>query len=230
MNEIIIKELGDFFKQYGYNLKKNFDTIDFNKKLNNGYNSIGTSSSNYYNLHYLRYGYGKRINQIEDIMMQLQDHFEPDLFLLQKDSHTYGFWEGVIKNYPTERKLEDVTDRESLMRNLEVIKRHTIENAFPMFEQLEDIHWVDNLVNGEGDNFWIDANDKPFTLGSRFDVRRIVIAKLAKTPEKYQRFIDKLMVLEEERLDKYRQMEEYKNQVIENWFVPKIVKHLEEIV
>lgn len=228
MNEIIIKELGDFFKQYGYNLKKNFDTIDFNKKLNNGYNSIGTSSSNYYNLHYLRYGYGKRINQIEDIMMQLQDHFEPDLFLLQKDSHTYGFWEGVIKNYPTERKLEDVTDRESLMRNLEVIKRHTVENAFPMFEQLEDIHWVDNLVNGEGDNFWINDQDKPILFG-RFDVRRIVIAKLVKKPEQYKRLIEKLMVLEEDKLAELKQQEQYKDLTLEELFIPRVIVKIEEI-
>lgn len=228
MNEIIFKELSEFFKEFEFKPKKGFDMLLFKQKLINGYNDFHISSSNYYDMHQLNYGYSKRNERIEEVMTKLQDFFGREAFLFQKDTHTFGFWEG-IKNYPTKRLLEDVTDLNSLEKNLETIKRHTILNAFPMFEQLENIHWVDSQINGVGVNFWTNDDGKPFSLGGYFNVRRIVIAKLAKSAEEYKIFIEKIMALEEEKLIELKKQEQYKNLTLEELFIPRAIEKIENI-
>ena len=225
MNERIIFHLQDYFEVKGYKLKKTSEVIHFRKKFVNGFQEIGMSSSNYYDKHYLSWGYGKRIDEIEKIMVELEKCFEPNFFLLRKDSCTYVFSPRLMFNEYYEQKIEKEQD---VIDAVKVIKEFTEKYAFPRFDFLSDIKKVDNEINGNGENFWLDNEKKKFGI-FRFDVRRIVIAKLVKNPEEYRRFTEKLMEIEDKRIEQLRQSDE-KNKDLTNWFVPKILGHLEEIV
>ena len=226
MNEKIIFHLQDYFGTKDYKLKKTSDEIIFRKKFVNGFQEIGISSSNYYPRHYLSWGYGMRIDEIEKVMVELEKCFRPNFFYLQKDSLTYVFSPRLMfKDIDYEQKIEKERD---VIEAVNAIKEFTEKYAFPLFDFLSDIKKVDNEINGNGDNFWSDDEKKKFRI-HRFDVRRIVIAKLVKTPEEYKRFTEKLMEEEDKQIELLRQSDE-KNKDLKNWFVPKILGHLEEIV
>lgn len=160
-------------------------------------------------------------------MLELQTYFEPNLFLITKDTSTY-YLNVVHDVILPEWIKKEVKTPEDVKRITDWIIKYTKDYAFLRFDFLDDICAVDKDING--DNFWFDDGngDKPFGL-HRFDVYRIVIAKLAKSPKDYKKFIEKLMAIEEVRIEKIRQSDE-KYRDLQNWFVPKILTHLEEIV
>ena len=90
---------------------------------------------------------------------------------------------------------------------------------------------IDNLINGDGENFWEDdiPKTKPFNLAHLFYPRRLIIAKLAKSAEEYNRFIGKIMALEEEKLIELKKQEQYKNLTLEELFIPRAIEKIEEI-
>jgi hypothetical protein len=224
LNEHLIAELQPFFEIHGYKLKKTSEVIFFRKGLATGFQDIGISSTNYYNIHYLNFGYAKRVNPIEDVVFKLQQFFEANLFLIRKDTSTYYLNVASDVNIPwlnkelkTKPEVSEVTDW---------IKQYTINYAFERFAFLEDIQAVDAEINGN--HLWLDdKNSKPFGL-HRFDVHRIVIAKMAKSSSEYNKFTERLMEIEEKRIEEIRRADlKYAN--LKNWFVPKILTHLEEI-
>lgn len=224
MNDSIIGHLQDFFEQKEYRLKKTSEVIYFRKKLSNGYQDIAITSDNYYHTHFLHFAYGKRVEEIERAMAELEKCFEPKFFLLRKDNLTYAFSPTKIINDKNKREIKKEID---VVEAVNAIKDFTEKYAFALFDFLDNLKKVDAEINGEGENFWLDDNKKSFGM-NRFDVRRIVIAKLAKTPEEYKAFTEMLMAIEDKKTEELRKQEQYKN--LTNWFVPKIIKHLDEIV
>ena len=225
MNEKIIFYLKEYFENKGYKLRKTNEVIYFRKKLETGFQHIALSSSNYHDTHYLSFAYGKRVNEIEDVMTKLERYFEPNLFNLGKDSLTYAFSPLRILNDKSEKVIKQEND---VFDTVTPIKGFTEDYAFSLYAFLDDLKKVDSQINGDSDNFWLNDDNKNYGI-FRFDVRRIVIAKLAKSPEEYKKFTDKLMAIEEKRIVQLRQSDEkYKD--LKNWFVPKILTHLDEIV
>ena len=225
LNEHIISGLKIFFESKEYKLKKTNEVIYFKKRLKNGFEDIGISSDNYYDTHYIRFGYGKRIDEIENIVFELEKYFEPNIFLITKKNSTYYLNVVYDVTLPDWIK-KDIKNEQDVKRITDWIIQYTIDYAFEKFNYLNDLEAVDNEINGE--IFWLDDKDKPYGL-HRFDVYRIVIAKLAKSSEEYKKFTDKLMAIEEKRIEEIRLSDEkYKD--LKNWFVPKILTHLEEIV
>lgn len=224
MNERLIFHLKDFFAEHGFRLKKTNEMILFKNKRVDGYTDMGISSSNFYDSHQVFFGYSKRVNRIEEVMVRLQEFFSPNLFLLRNDSFTYSIHGFDVDDYK-KTKFEVSNERDVLDFSKKIID-FSIKRAFVQFDYLENINNVDKIINGK--DFWVDEKNKPFVI-SRFDVRRIVIAKLAKTPVDYTHFQDKLLAIEDKRIEDIRQSDEkYKD--LKNWFVPKIFGHLEDIV
>lgn len=158
-------------------------------------------------------------------MIELEKYFEPNFFYLKNDNPTYTFSPLRILKDKNEKEIKEEKD---VVEAVDVIKNFTDKYALSFFEFLENLQMLDESINGEGEHFWLDDNQKKIGM-NRFDVRRIVIAKLAKSHEEYKKFTDKLMAIEEKRIEQIRQSDEkYKD--LKNWFVPKILTHLEEIV
>lgn len=221
----IIFHLNAFCEQYGFKLKKTKEIIYFRKISESGFEDIGISSTSYHDVHYLTFGYGKRIHVIENIVFELQKFFEPNLFLITKDNATYYLNIQKGSNLCDLEKKE-IRNEEDVQRVTNIIMECTEKNALNTFAYLDNIINVDEEINGL--NIWLNDTDKPFSL-HRFDVYRIVIAKLAKSPGDYKVFTEKLMTIEEKRIDEIRRSDEkYKD--LKNWFVPKVLTHLEEIM
>ncbi|MBC8884046.1 hypothetical protein H9X57_14040 [Flavobacterium piscinae] len=164
------------------------------------------------------------MNKIEEVMMELEKCFEHNFFYLKKDSITYAFSPRRILN---DKKEKEIKEEKDIFDAVTTIKSFTEVYAFSLFDFLDDLKNVDAEINGEGDNFWFNDN-KNYGI-FRFDVRRIVIAKLVKSAEEYKKFADKLMAIEDKRIEEIRKSEE-KYRDLKNWFVPKILTHLEDIV
>lgn len=225
MNERIIFHLNDYFGSIGYNLKKSKEAISYIYPLRSGFQDIAITNSNYYDTHYLSFGYGKRIHDIEKVMIELEKCFEPNFFYLGKDSLTYAFSPRRILKQKTEKEIKEEKD---VVGACTIIKKFTEDYAIPLFHFLEDLQSVDAHINGDKENFWLNDDNKNFGI-FRFDVRRIVIAKLVKTSAEYKSFIAYLMEMEERRIDEIRKSDEkYKD--LKNWFIPKIIDHLEDII
>ena len=225
LNELIICGLKDFFTSNDYRVKKNSEMIYFRKQLRNGFQHIGISSSNYYDKHYLNFGYSKRVNEIENVVLELEKYFEPNFFLTRKDTSSYYL--NVTNDISLPEYIEKAMKKASDVKMVtDWIIEYSKNYAFKKFDYLDSIVSVDNEINGE--RFWLSDEDKPFGL-HRFDVYRIVIAKLAKSPTEYKTFTEKLMEIEDKQIEQLRQSDE-KNKDLKNWFVPKILGHLEEIV
>lgn len=225
MNQSVIFHLQDYFDSKGYKLEKTSEVICFRKKLNNGFQDIAITSTNYYDTHYLSFAYGKRVNEIEEVMMELEKYFEPNLFNLRKDSLTYAFSPRRILNDKGKKVIKQEKD---VFEAVTTIKGFTENYAFSLYDFLDDLKKVDNQINGESNNFWLNDDNKNYGV-FRFDVRRLVIAKLSKSHDEYKKFTDKLIAIEENRIEQIRLSDEkYKD--LKNWFVPKIINHLEEIV
>lgn len=224
MNESIISHLKDYFESKEYKLKKTSEVIYFRKKLHNGFQHIAITSDNYYHTHFLHFAYGKRVEEIERVMAELEKCFEHKFFLLRKDNLTYAFSPTRVINDKNKKEIKKEID---VVEAINAIKDFTEKYAFALFDFLDNLKKVDAEINGEGGNFWLDDDNKKFGM-NRFDVRRIVIAKLAKTPQHYKAFTEKLMTIEDKKTEELRKQQQYKN--LTNWFVPKIIKHLDEIV
>ncbi|HEX8377666.1 MAG TPA: hypothetical protein VF602_07595 [Pedobacter sp.] len=225
LNEYIISGLKNFFEVNGYKLKKTSELIMFVKNVNDGFQDIAISSTNYYDTHFLSFGYSKRVNMIENVLLDLEKEFIPNMFHLSKSNSTYYLNVSYNQALPSWLKQEIKTEHD-VDKYINWIIQYTDKHAFDRFEYLDDVKTVDSEING--DNFWLDEINKPFGL-HRFDVYRIVIAKLAKSPDEFENFKNDLLAIEEKRLEQIRQSDEkYKD--LENWFVPKILTHLEKIV
>ncbi|MCC2590612.1 hypothetical protein [Chryseobacterium sp. MFBS3-17] len=227
LNESIINNISEFISPLGFKPKKNFDQIRFVRKLSSGFEYLAISSSNYYDTHYLNYGFGKRIESIEKIVLLLEAFFEPNLFLTSKSTSTY-YLNATYYTKDYDRHKQPITDEESLMYHIDIIKDVTQNFALDLFQKLDDINYVDHQINGEGANFWLNETNKPFGLHS-FETYRIIIAKLVKSAEEYKKFIEKIMALEEEKLIELKKQEQYKNLTLEELFIPRAIKKIEEI-
>lgn|SRR5690554_3108192 len=227
LNESIINNISEFMLPLGFKKKKTFDQIIFIRKTSSGFEDLGISSSNYYDTHFLNYGFGKRIETIEKIITSLESYFEPNLFLTRNDTSTY-YLNVTSYTKDTESHKMPITNEQSLMYHIDIIKDVTQNFALDLFQKLDDINYVDNQINGEGDNFWLNETNKPFGLHS-FETYRIIIAKLVKSAEKYKEFIEKIMALEEEKLIELKKQEQYQNLTLEELFIPRAIEKIEEI-
>jgi hypothetical protein len=106
------------------------------------------------------------------------------------------FWKGSIEGINTNRYMPQMLTEMDVASSCEIVKNFMTETGFPMLERFNDIKELNKEINGE--SFWTTDWQMPFDLGGDFDIKRIIIARLAN-----QGNFEKVMQKSYEQIDKW---------------------------
>jgi len=176
----IVKHIDHFMVENGFKHKKSEKTqIEYYRKFDkNNFERFSLSTLNYYDEHKLRFGFGKRLNVVEELVSKVNEHVPLKNPSLSKDDTTFGFGYNSYNKINKDGCFEYMRTEEDVIKNVKLIIDFSEKEAFPFLEKLGDLREVDRLINGEEENWWETDWKKPFHLGY-FYLRRMIIAKLS---------------------------------------------------
>ncbi len=189
----IVKYLDAYLVDKGFKHRKSNRTeVEYIRKIDkNNFERFRLSTINYYDSHKLRFGFGKRIGAIEDIMAQINEKVPFTNPSYKKNTTTLGFGYNSYNGLNKDGCFGYMETEEQVKENVEKVIDFTEYHALPLLNKFNDLREIDKLINGEGDNFWHTDWKKPFNLAGRFNVRRLIIAKLSGRKD-YEEFIQKI--------------------------------------
>lgn len=205
----IIKYLDGYLTSKGFKHKKSQKTqIEYYRKFDNdNFEKFSLSTINYYDSHRLRFGFGKRIGVVEEVMTKINEVIPFSNPPYKKDSHTLGFGYNSYYGINQDGLPDYMKTEQDINNNVQKVIDFTEKMALPFLAQLNDLREIDKLINGEGENFWDDDWKKTFNLAGRFYLRRLIIAKLSGRKD-YNDFI-------ENHLQKIEKLFEEKNKKLD---------------
>ena len=186
--ELIIKNAIPYFNERGWEHKKvRRNEAIFINTTTGSINKIGISTSDYNPEQLIGFGIGKRIEEVEEIMVKINEKIPFSNPPYTRDENTlYLLDKGNSLNREDKSYC---TTEEDIVYNLNKIYDYLDNYALPLLESFNDLREIDKLINGEGENFWEDDWKKPFNLAGRFYLRRLIIAKLSGRKD-YNEFIE----------------------------------------
>ncbi len=193
----IVKYLDAYLTARGFKHRKsNREEIEYIRKIDrNNFDSFGLSTINYYDSHKLRFGFGKRIGVVEDIMAEINKAVPFTNPPYDKKTTTLGFGYNSYNGLNKDGCFGYMETEQHVKDNVKKVIDFTEQHALPLLEKFNDLREIDKRINGEGENFWATTSTvggiKPFNLGGRFVFRRIIIAKLSGRDD-YEEFIQKI--------------------------------------
>lgn len=198
--DFIIKHLNSFLAEKGFKHRKSNRTeVEYIRKINqNNFERFRLSTINYYDSHKLRFGFGKRIGSVEEILKEVDQVTPLPPPTLKKDSPSLGFSYNSYIGSNNDGCFGYMENEEQVKENVDKIIEFTENEALPFLEKLNDIREIDKRINREGENFWQTDENKPFNLAGRFVYRRVIIAKLS-GKEDYEDFIEKIKKIADAR-------------------------------
>ncbi|MBC8884043.1 hypothetical protein H9X57_14025 [Flavobacterium piscinae] len=165
--DYIIKYLDGYLTTKGFKHKKSQKTqIEYYRKFdNNSFEKFSLSTINYYDSHRLRFGFGKRISVVEEVITKINEVIPFSNPPYKKDANTLGF--GYNSYYGINQDgLPDYMETEQDVKNIvEKIIDFTEKEALPFLEKLNDLSEIDKLINGDDKNFWNSTDKNTFNLG-----------------------------------------------------------------
>ena len=183
--KIMVSYGSPIFEELGYFHKKSRDTEAlFIKKNETGFEDIGISTLNYSPEVMLRFGTGKRLDVVENVLKELSTVVEIKETLLKKDATTFN----IIDKQRLYLTLDGVDTEAGVEESMDLIIDYMKTYAIPMFDKFEDLREINKIINGEGEFFWKDdyANTIPFNLAHDFDSRRLIIGRLCLNDEDFK--------------------------------------------
>ena len=188
----IVKHIDHFMVENGFKHKKSEKTqVEYYRKFDgNNFERFSLSTLNYYDEHKLRFGFGKRVNVVEELVSKVNEQVPLKNPSLSKDDTTFGFGYNSYNQINKDGCFEYMRTEEDVIKNVKLIIDFSEKEAFPFLEKLGDLREVDRLINGEEENWWETDWQKPFHLGY-FYLRRMIIARLSGRKD-FPQFIEKL--------------------------------------
>ena len=179
--DFIVKYLDSYLSKQGFKHRKSNRTeVEYIRKIDkNNFERFRLSTINYYDSHKLRFGFGKRIGAVEDIMARINEKVPFTNPSYKKNTTTLGFGYNSYNGLNKDGCFGYMETEEQVKENVEKVIDFTEYHALPLLNKFNDLREIDKLINGEGDNFWENDWKKPFNLAGRFNVRRLIIAKLS---------------------------------------------------
>jgi hypothetical protein len=175
--ELTYKYLEPILKKHGFTIKLGAGKeAKIERKTANGTDILGLDLLNYNPSFQIRYAFSKINIAINDILLRFQ---ESSKLPLQVDKKTWFlFFSYNTLHKPSETTyLPTVETEEELRKCVESMSSFIEEPAMPLLARFEDLREVDKIINGEEP--WETDWHKPYVLGLVFDLKRLIISRLA---------------------------------------------------
>lgn len=196
----IVKCIDSFMTERGFKHKRSVKIqVEYYRKVDNGFDKFSLSTNNYYDEHMLDFGFGKRLDVVEDIVSQVNQILPFTNPPLQEGTTTFGFGYNSYNGINKDGCFDYMKTEADIEENVGKIIEFTEQEALPFLERLRDLRDVDAMINGNGEDWWETDWKKPFGLGGYFYVRRLIIARLSGRSD-YEDFINRMKAYSEGRM------------------------------
>jgi len=179
----IVKYLNSYLEEKKFKHRKsNRTALEYIRKIDeNNFERFRLSTINYYDSHKLRFGFGKRIGTVEDIVAEINEKILFTNPPYTKNETTLGFSYNTYNSINKDGCFGYMETEQQVKTNVEKVIEFTENHALPLLNKFNDLSEIDNRINGEEANFWNATHRNPFNLAGAnlFDVRRLIIAKLS---------------------------------------------------
>lgn len=228
--DYLLKYIDPYLSQKGFRHKKSERTqIEYYLKTeDNTFVKFSLSTINYHDSHLLRFGFGKRIGAIEDIMTQINEKIPFGNPKYQKNSTSLGFSYNSFHGIYKDGSFDFMENEQQVKENVEKIIDFSESEAFPFLKKLDDLRELDRSINGQGENFWETDWKKPFNLAGRFVFRRLIIAKLNGRDD-YEEFVQKIQNIANERASKNKKVLDWDNLSLPVPYTLHFLKNVESL-
>lgn len=185
--ELTIKYIDSFFKEFDFKLIKttNSDVV-YERKKEGGFDGFVSGTLDYNPIQIIAYSVYKRINAVEEISAKLGEkiRLSPSI---NDETNTIAFGYETLNGINKQTTLPDMKTEEDLMSCVETIKTFMRETAIPLLDRFNDLREIDKEING--DEPWETDWKQKINLGGNFRYKRLIIAKLANSPN-YDRLVE----------------------------------------
>ena len=187
--EFVIKHINAFFEKNNFKLVKKADSSAiYQRKTNFGIDGFASGTVDYNPIQKIRYSFYKRINAIEGITnivnqkIKLSPPIDNNTFSL-----AFGYDTLILGKY-VDTYLPECSNENDIIESTKAIIEFAEQYALPLLEKTNDLVFLDNEINGK--IFWETDWQQKFNLGGNFDIKRLIIAKLAGNPN-FDEIVDK---------------------------------------
>lgn len=185
--ELTIKYIDSFFNEFGFTLiKTKNSTVLYEQKQTKVIDGFASGTLDYNPVQIIRYSVFKRIHAIEEITAKLGEKIKlsPPI---SDETNTIAFSYETLNGINKQTTLPDMKTEEDLIGCVETIKTFMRETAIPLLDRFNDLREIDKEING--DEPWETDWKQKFNLGGNFRYKRLIIAKLANSPN-YDRLVE----------------------------------------
>ena len=223
---IFIELTNERLETLGFKLKKTRTSeAIYIRNKENGFERIGISTTNYYPEVVFGMGNSKRINLIEDLLYQINQHLNLGLNL-NKETVTLTYKGNINERRLKLLEVEHKDDERGVIESTKILM-HFIENdLLSTYDLFDDIREIDKRINGEGENWGVE--NKPFSIDPYVPQRRFIMARLCKSDDAFEKFTNTFFNEVDEKM--IAQGEPIINRNDENLWIVKFIDYLRKNV
>jgi hypothetical protein len=169
---------GPFVQRNGFELPKGNDGgITFLRKTSSGVDRVRCDTLDFGNRQVPTFVFSKRIDAIEHVYSAIHDAVGLSIPPASDSSSivtSYGSFHRIRNN----SYMPECSSVEDLQRCVDLVEAFFNEAVEPLLDLFNDIRYIDRVINNSID-FWDIDQDKGFSLGGEFHVRRLIVARMS---------------------------------------------------
>lgn len=179
--ELTTKYLSKYLEDNQFVLKKTKSTnIQYIRQTKTGFDALYLSFLDSFPGQKIDYLLVKRVEVLEKIVDKILAVIEPKR-IIDKKSTTFATNYGMINNLRNNTYMPEMINELDVENSCNQLRFFLENTGFVYLDKLEDITKFDNEINGN--IFWTTDWGTPFDLRNNFDIKRVIIAYLAKNPK-----------------------------------------------
>lgn len=227
--KIFIEYSSAKIEQWGFVERKQKTTSAFfYREKSSGVENLSFATFNYYPEVVCTGGASKSVKIVESILKEINNIFSLNLEL--DESRTIVYFGDSAKRKLSLLEVKNKDKEEGVIKSSDIILNYYKE-AITLFDLFDDLREIDKRINGEGENFWESdtSSFKPFSFGSYFFERRLIIAWLCGNSN-FEKIADSAFKYIEKSMSKHMDRPFHFDRDDLTLNIPATIKHLKENV
>lgn len=186
--ELTTKYLTKYLEDKQFVLKKTKSAnIQYIRQTKTGFDALYLSFLDSFPGQKIDYLLVKRVDVVEKIVDEILAVIDSKR-IIDKKSTTFATNYGMINNLRNNTYMPEMMNELDVENSCNQLNYFLENTGFGYLDKFEDITKFDNEINGNV--FWTTDWSTPFDLRNHFDIKRVIIAYLAKNP-KFNEVVDK---------------------------------------